>query len=433
LRDLSVALFQAAIAAVEPALLVVRHIRRRDEITEIGPAEAPVASWSGPTLVVGAGKAAAGMAQACEAALGDGARGEVITATGCGRSLQHILVSEAGHPLPDERGHQAALRLLDAVGAARDGGILCLVSGGASSLTGCPRPPLTLADKVATTNALLACGADIRELNTVRKHLSLFKGGGLLARARRRLVTLIISDVVGDDPAVIGSGPTVADPSNFAEALAVLSKYELSKQVPRAVLTLLQEGVAGRLTETLKPNDPRVEMGRNIVIASSSTALAAAAEAAHGRGWKVLVESEPIVGSTKEAAEAFAARLLRQARSAENVCVLAGGETTVHVRGTGQGGRNQEFALALAGALEGRPGLILSAGTDGIDGPTPAAGAFVDGTTVARARARLLDPVDFLERNDSYTFFRCLGDDFTSGPTGTNVMDIKIALLPACV
>lgn len=430
LRAVAVALFRAAVAAVEPAPLVQQYVRRCNGLAEVGAAAAASVSWSGSTLVVGAGKAAAGMAAACEAALAPHLRGEVIVPDGCGLALAHVGVTEAGHPLPDERGHAAASRLLDVVGRANEGGILCLISGGASSLMVCPRPPLTLADKISTTKALLACGADIREFNTVRKHLSLVKGGGLLARSRLPVMTLMISDVVGDDPAVIGSGPTTPDLSTHAEACAILAKYGLLDQVPVAVRDLLEAGAAGRVGETLKPTDPAAWLGRSLVIASNSVALCAAAEEARARGWEVEIEAEPLVGDTTAAAQAFASRLLKR-RGSRGLCILAGGETTVQVRGTGRGGRNQEFALAIADQLAGERICVLSAGTDGIDGPTPAAGAFVDGATMQRAHTGGLSLQDFRQRNDSFSFFSRIGDVFVCGPTGTNVMDLKIALLSA--
>ncbi len=362
--------------------------------------------------------------------LGERVRGEIVTAPGCARRLAHIRVTEAGHPLPDARGEHAAQRMLEAVSHASQGGILCLISGGASSLLACPAPPLTLEDKVATTQALLSCGANIHELNTVRKHLSKIKGGRLLARARLPVATLILSDVIGDDPGVIGSGPTTADASTYADAYSVLSRYDLLQRIPQSVLQHLQAGMAGRIAETLKPGDAAAALGSSHVIGSISVAIEAAAETARNLGWKVVAEHVPIEGDTTEAAWAFARRAVAHAETNANVCVLAGGETTVRVLGSGRGGRNQEFALAMVDLLAHTQALILSAGTDGIDGPTAAAGAYVDGESAQRAVARNLSPREFLQRNDSYSFFQALGDSFVSGPTGTNVMDLKIALLP---
>lgn len=391
--------------------------------------------WRGPTLVIGAGKAAARMAAGCEQALdGHDLDGEVIVADGCEAVVQHIIVSAAGHPLPDARGEAATRRLIDRVARQDAGGILFLIGGGASSLLVCPRPPLRLADKIATTRLLLECGASIDELNTVRKHLSAVKGGGLLRQLRVPAATLIISDVIGDDPATIGSGPTTPDVTTFAQTWAIFERYGLTSELPAVVVNLVDQGRRGQGAETLKPTDPEAARARNLVIGSNRIALEGAAHAARARGWEVRVAAAPLLGDTTVAAGRFVAWVREVARHSEHGpprCLLAGGETTVQVRGTGRGGRNQEFALAMAEDLAGTEVSVLSAGTDGIDGPTDAAGAFVDGTTLTRARARGLDAAAALAANDSYRFFSQLGDLLQCGPTGTNVMDLKIALVPA--
>lgn len=366
------------------------------------------------------------MAAGCLAALGgDSLRGVVVTADGCEREVPGVRVHTAGHPLPDGRGVRAAGEILAAASAARDG-LLVLIGGGASSLLVQPRQPVTLDEKIATTRLLLACGATIAELNTVRKHLSLIKGGGLLRAARVPVVSLLISDVVGDDVATIGSGPTAADPTTFRDALAIFDRYGIRADAPRAVVNLLERGVAGAERETLKPGDPGVAAAATAILAGNRTALAAAAESARRCRFPVDVVAAPLTGDTTEEAAGFARRLL--AAPPGRHCVIAGGETTVVVNGNGRGGRNQEFALALAEPLAGSGWVVLSAGTDGIDGPTDAAGAFVDGTTADRARAAGLDLRRALEQNDSYGFFAALGDGFRPGATGTNVMDLKIAL-----
>jgi glycerate 2-kinase len=290
-----------------------------------------------------------------------------------------------------------------------------------------------LADKIALTRQLLESGASIDEFNTVRKHLSEIKGGGLLRAAQAPMVGLLISDVVGDAPSTIGSGPAAADPTTFADAQAILRRYGLLRRVPRSVRELLEAGLAGRVPDTVKPGSLDARRCRNFVVGSNRVALDGAAKAARAAGWTVRLETEPIVGDTTAAAAQFAARLraLARATAGAPLCVLAGGETTVRVHGTGRGGRNQEFALALAEAIAGTAIVVLSAGTDGIDGPTDAAGAFVDGTTLARATERGLGAAAALAANDSHTFFAALGDLLRCGPTGTNVMDIKIALLPS--
>lgn len=432
LRHEATQLFHAALRAVDPQQLVQTCLSRHGDIPRAVLPSGEVAEWRAPTVVVGAGKAAAGMAAGCEAALGwDTVSGRVVVADGCAVPLASIEVVEAGHPLPDERGAAATRRILERVANPPAGGILCVLSGGASSLLVQPRQPVTLADKIVTTAALLRCGADIHELNTVRKHLSEVKGGGLARVAAGAVVTLIISDVVGDDPATIGSGPTSPDPTTFADALAVLDRYDLTERVPPTVTQVLKAGRAGQLPETLKPGAPIAERCSSFVIGSNRTALEGAAAAARARGWTVVVDAAPIVGDTTDAARRFAAQLCALGAPGP-LCLLAGGETTVRVRGTGRGGRNQEFALALAAELAGRELTVLSAGTDGIDGPTDAAGAFVDGTTLDRAQQHGLDVSAYLANNDSYAYFAQLGDLLRCGPTGTNVMDIKLALIGPC-
>ncbi len=434
LRTDLVAIFGAALAAVDPTRLVATHLVRDGERISVRSGDAVVATWPAPTLIVGAGKAAARMAVACEQILGTAAvHGEVIVADGCGSDTESIHVTKAGHPLPDTRGKEATRRIIKMVRAPRVGGTLCLISGGASSLLVQPRPPVELQDKTTTTRLLLECGADIRELNCVRKHLSLVKGGGLARMAGGRLAGLLLSDVVGDDVATIGSGPTAPDPTTFEEAWQILERYRLTERIPSVVARLIGDGLDGRVPETLKGNSPEAARCCNVIVGSNRTALEGAAEAARALGWAVAIQAAPLIGDTTQAARRFAATLdeLRLQAANKPLCVLAGGETTVTVTGSGRGGRNQEFALALAREVAGWPAALLSAGSDGIDGPTDAAGAFVDGTSFQRAQALRLDPDAALANNDSYGFFAALGDLFQCGPTGTNVMDIKVALIRA--
>jgi glycerate 2-kinase len=426
------AVFRAALAAVDPRRLVAAHLVREGSEVSVRSAAGIAAVWRSPTLIVGAGKAAARMASACEEILGvENVRGHVVVADGYDVETQAIKIAEAGHPLPDGRGLRATQHIIRLIKAPTARAILCLISGGASSLLVQPRPPLRLDDKLRTTQLLLHCGADINELNCVRKHLSTVKGGGLARLAAGPLASLLISDVVGDDPGTIGSGPTAPDATTFADAWAVLERYELTRRVPAVVAELLRNGMHARATETLKPDSPGASRCCNVVVGSNRTALAAAARAARSEGWDAIVEAQPMTGDTTEAARRFGARLRELAQLRKPLCLLAGGETTVRVRGRGRGGRNQEFALALVREIADTPITILSAGTDGVDGPTDAAGAFVDGTTLQRARARGLDAEAALAHNDSYTFFARLGDLFQCGPTGTNVMDLKIALVAA--
>lgn len=474
LRQQAHALFQAAVSAVDPTRLVRAALRRDgDHAVVLLDDSSELCRWRLPLAVVGAGKPAARMAAACLEVFGAASvHGCVVTADGCGADLGPIEVHEAGHPLPDSRGQAAAERIL-AVARGADRGLLALIGGGASSLLVAPRPPLTLADKVAVNRALLRCGADITELNIVRKHLSCIKGGGLLRAAPGPVAALLLSDVIGDDPGTIGSGPATADPTTFADARRVLEKYDLWAHVPEAARAVLLAGDSGDLEETVKPGSAAAARGRHRLLGNWRTAAEAAATAAQGAGWRVTLWETPIDGESSQAAARLGAQLRALPESgcpgsmaAEGgcptgvvlpeggcpasvilpedgcpgsavpeggcpTCVVAGGETTVTVRGDGRGGRNQEFALALARELAGSDWLVLCAGTDGIDGPTDAAGAFVDGTTVARSRAAGLDPDVALARNDSYGFFERLGDSFRPGPTGTNVMDIVIALRPA--
>lgn len=420
--------FDAAVQAADPDALVRSRLCRDGDHAVIRVSPESQVRWPLPLTIVAAGKPAARMSAGCVAALGaDAVRGVAVTADGCGDPVPGVRRFEAGHPLPDERGVRATRAL---VRLARTGhrGLLCLLGGGASSLLVCPREPLSLADKLATTRLLLACGAEIAELNTVRKHLSQVKGGGLLRAAPGDVVTLALSDVVGNDLATIASGPTVADTSTFADALTVLDRYDLRSRAPRAVVDVLEAGDRGKLPETVKPGAPELARSVSAVIGDNRKALDAAAALARSAGWDVEVVAAELVGDTTVAARRFAALLKATIRPRR--CILAGGETTVVVRGSGRGGRNQEFALVLAEEIAGSDWTVLSAGTDGIDGPTDAAGAFVDGETTRRARAIGLDPAAALAGNDSYRFFAALGDLFAPGPTGTNVMDVKMALHP---
>jgi glycerate 2-kinase len=343
---------------------------------------------------------------------------------------------DAGHPIPDSRSVNAARRALDiAAATAPDDLLVVLLSGGASALMALPAEGITLEDKQETVRRLLRAGAAIDELNAVRKHLSGIKGGRLAAATGARVVTLVISDVVGDDLSVIGSGPTMPDPSRFADALAVLGARGGRAAYPHHVVSWLQRGERGDVPETPKPDDPRIMRSVARIIGGRMTAVEGAAAAARSRGYDVHVIDRPIVGEAREAARAFAAAVHAESvRVRSPACVIGAGETTVHVRGNGLGGRNQEFALAaLADLVRSAPlGSEIafgSIGTDGIDGPTDAAGAIVDATTADRAAALGLDPQRFLDDNDSYHFFSALDDLVRTGPTGTNVGDVQVALI----
>ncbi len=395
---------------------------------------APLGEGPGALRVVAAGKAARAMARAFTAWAGPRCVGGLVVAPPGGPGARPVPGLEeivASHPAPDGRSEDAGRRALALARAAAAAGdtLVVLLSGGASSLMALAAPGLALEDKSEASRALMHAGAAIDELNAVRKHLSAIKGGRLAAAAGAT-VTLAISDVVApvaDDPCVIGSGPTVPDPTTFADALAALDRFALRGRVPPAVVALLERGANGEVDETIKAGDARLARASFHLIGSRLDALAGARERAAALGYTVVEVPEPLVGEAREAG----ARLARRAAAAgaPRVCLLAAGETTVRVRGRGRGGRNQE--LALAAAREGlgpREWVLASAGTDGVDGPTDAAGAIVDPTTLARAEAIGLDARRFLADNDVYRFFEPLGDLIRTGPTGTNVGDVQVVL-----
>lgn len=339
---------------------------------------------------------------------------------------------EAPHPLPDERSVAAARRAMEIAEAVTEGGcLLILLSGGASALVASPAPGLTLDDKRRTIETMMHAGADITELNTVRKHLSRVKGGRLAAMCRGTTVTLAVSDVIGDDVSVIGSGPGVVDGTTWADAQAALERRGGPAHAA-AVREMVTAGLAGRVPDTPKPGDPRLTRAAGLVVGSRLDALTAARDAAVARGYRPIVFDAPVSGDARTTALTWYATALAAAQTAgRRVCVISGGETTVRVTGSGKGGRNQEFALALAPIVSeaAHETLAASIGTDGIDGPTDAAGAFVDRTTMMRAAQHgLRDPASFLEHNDSYRFFDPLGDLIRTGPTDTNVGDLQILL-----
>jgi glycerate 2-kinase len=427
-RSLLSHLFQAAVRAVDPFHLVAERLER--DGARLG-VRGTLAAWSGPTLVIGAGKAAAGMARAAGERLGGDLCAGAVIVPARAPTPPAIACLLGGHPLPSHEGLRSTREIIRLLQRHPRAAVLALISGGASSLMVQPLSGVTLDDKIAVTRALLASGADIEEFNTVRKHLSLVKGGGLARLASGRpLVCMLLSDLIGDSPSAIGSGPAATDPTTFGDALAVLERYSLAHAVPERVLNVLRAGVRGEIRETLKPGDPESRQVTNVVIGSNRMALQAAAEAAHQAGYDTLVADEPLSGETQAAARDFTRRLLRESHARKALCYIAGGETTVRLGpASGKGGRNQEFALVCAADLSGSDACILSAGTDGIDGPTDAAGAFADGSTVTRAHGRGLDWTAALANHDSYMFFATLGDLFRPGATGTNVMDIKLAVV----
>lgn len=412
-------LFDAALAAADPARC-------------LGPFLPAPPKPPGRTIVVGAGKAAATMARAVEQAWPEDAplSGVVVTRYGHGVPCRRITVREASHPVPDAAGAAAAAEILQAVqGLSAQDLVLCLISGGGSALLALPAEGLSLADKKAVNQALLASGATIAEMNCLRKHLSAIKGGRLaMAAAPAKVVALLISDVPGDDPAVIASGPTVADPTSFADARAVLAKYSITP--PPAVAAHLAQAAE----ETAKPGDARLAQVRNVMVATPQMALQAAAQRALEWGVQPLILGDAIEGEAREVAMVMAG-IARQVRRhgqplAAPCVLLSGGETTVTVRGTGRGGRNAEFLLGLAVALDGAPGIhALAADTDGIDGTEDNAGALLHPDSIARAAAAGRNAKLCLADNDGYGFFEAAGGLHKTGPTLTNVNDFRAVLV----
>jgi len=425
-RDTLKDIFSAAIKAVDPyrstlnKAPLIREEYQKGAFTRL--------------QLAGFGKAAVPMAKALEDSLGDLiSEGTVITKYGHNfpaYRLNKIKVWEAGHPVPDQKGLEAARDLIKMLkGADRETLVVCLISGGGSALLTAPSEGISLADKQETTRLLLSSGADIEQLNTVRKHLSAVKGGQLAQIIYPgRTIALMISDVVGDSPAVIASGPVSPDPATYADALAVLKRLGLEELVPAAVTSRLKQGEQGLKPETPKPGDPIFNQVTPFIIADNRKAREAAGKKAQELGIAFQILPQPVTGEAREAGIKLAEKILKKPE--KDFFLISGGETTVTVKGKGLGGRNLELALAFAGEIESIKGgvTLLSAGTDGADGPTDAAGAIVDERTVSRGKALGLNPRTFLNRNDSYPFLEKTGDLLITGPTGTNVMDIQLIL-----
>jgi hydroxypyruvate reductase len=436
LRQAARRILDAAVKAVDPREAILRHLVRDGAQLRVGQGDLDLGEI-GLVVVVGCGKAAAPMAQGVEEVLGDRiSRGLVVTKYGHVQATRVIGVHEAGHPVPDAAGVAGAEMVLGQLqGLGPDDLVLVLISGGGSALLPAPADGISLAEKQALTRAVLACGADIREINTLRKHISRVKGGQLARAAQpARVATLILSDVVGDPLDAIASGPTAPDPTSYAEALAILDRYGLRGEIPGNIRVRLEAGARGEIPETPKPDDPLFARVQNVIVGSNLQALEAARAEARGLGLRTMILSSSIEGETREIARMHAA-LAREVRTSANpvgppACIISGGETTVTLRGSGKGGRNQEFVLAAALDMAGLPdAVVLSAGTDGTDGPTDAAGAIADGATCARAIALGLNPRAALDANDAYPFFERLGDLVITGPTNTNVMDIRLLLV----
>jgi hydroxypyruvate reductase len=414
LRDL----FDAALGAARPAICLAPYI------DTLQPPK-------GRTVVIGAGKASAAMARAVEDRWPHPLSGLVVTRYGYSETCKRIEIVEAAHPVPDEKGRAAAGRILEKVkGLSPDDLALCLISGGASALLALPAPGLTLADKQEVNRALLRSGANIVEMNTVRKHLSAIKGGRLAMAAQpARVLSWLISDVPNDDPGVIGSGPTVADATTFANALAVLAKYRIDP--PATVRAHLEAGAAGTIEETPKPGDPRLARVETVMVATPRRSLEAAAAVARAKGIEVVMLGDNLEGEARVLGAEHATQAIAIAKRGNRPTVmLSGGETTVTVRGKGRGGRNVEYLLAEAIAANGRPGIWgLAADTDGVDGAEDIAGAIFTPDTLARARDVDRNPQAMLDDNDGHAFFERLGDSLITGPTRTNVNDFRATLI----
>jgi len=441
MKGMAKAIFLKALTAVDPSHILRERIRVEKDRLWIGMEKDEDKILDLNTfdkiVLVGTGKASNLMAQVVENIFGDRLTvGVITTKYGHLIPLDKTKVIEAGHPIPDQNGYDGAKmiqRLLQESGPKDL--VIFLLSGGGSALLPFPAGDIDLKEKQEVTQLLLDCGADIKEINTIRKHISLMKGGWLAKWAYpSTVIGFILSDVVGDPLDVIGSGPTVPDPSTFEEAWRVLKKYDLLNEISPSIQNYLQFGKEGKVEETPKPGEVLFERVHNILIGSNILALREAEREALTLGFNTLILSSSIEGETREAAR-FHTAIAKEVISSENpiprpACILSGGETTVTIKGNGLGGRNQEFALAGAIEINGiEKVVLLSGGTDGTDGPTDATGAVADHTTVQRAKSMGLDPKTFLESNNAYPFFQKLGDLLITGPTHTNVMDVRILLV----
>ena len=443
MRDLRadlVRIYQASLAAADPYASVLDKVSRSEDVLRVGAQSYPLDRYRHIHLL-GAGKACAAMARAVVDLLGDRLQGGVLVVRDLPEEgIERVKVLQAGHPEPDDRGLEAARQWIQYLENELSGEdlLLVLLSGGASALLPAPVEAISLADKLETTRALLNSGATIHEINTVRKHLSRLKGGRLLHHARgATVVTLLVSDVVGDDPSTIASGPTSPDPSTFADCLEVIKRYRISPRIPETVLDYLHTAtLSGKAAETLKENDPLLRKVRYCLLSTNRKSLRTGAREAAALGYRPLILSSSMQGNAADLARFYVALVTEILASGHPLpapcCLLSGGEATVRVTGPGKGGRNQEFALwclRLTQSWKDQPALFASVGSDGSDGPTDAAGALVSPATRARVRELQLPVGDYLERNDSYHLFQQLGDLIITGPTGTNVMDFHFALV----
>ena len=429
-------IFAAGLESADPFAAVARILELRNDCLRVGDRTYELSAVQN-IFVAGCGKAAAPMALAVQALLGERLVGGVIVVKhGHQLPIERIKVIEAGHPIPDEAGLGGARQVMDlARRCGKNDHLFFLVSGGGSALLPYPVAGLSLEDKRRTTEVLLRSGAKIQEVNAVRKHISQIKGGRLARLAApATLVTLVLSDVINDSLEAIASGPTVPDSSTYGDCLRIIKHYDVQRLIPSVVVDFLERGANGQIAETPKSSDTVFRDTQNIIVGGNRLALAAAQHRAEALGYHTLVLSDELEGESRIVAKSHSdlvKEFLRTKTAARRPsCLLSGGETTVTVRGDGLGGRNQEFSLAAAIEIAGIDGVvILSAGTDGVDGPTDAAGGIVDGSTIDRGRAKNLDAAVFLAQNDSYHFLQATEDLLITGPTLTNVMDLQITLI----
>ena len=435
-REKLLPILSAALAAVNPVTAVKRHMSLVGDELRIGERIYDLGQYR-DIYVIGGGKAGGSMAKATEEILDDRLTvGVINTKYGYLAETEIVRINEAGHPIPDAAGVQGAKEMASLAARASDGDlVICLISGGGSALMTLPVEGITLADIEVLTAALLRCGATINEINAIRKHLSQIKGGNLSRLAYpAEVVSLILSDVVGNPLDVIASGPTVPDSSSYAQAYDVIERYGILHEVPSSVVEHLRTGKEGIIPETPKDDDAAFAKTYNLIIASNEVAAQAAMAKAQEIGFNTFLLSTFVEGEAREVAHVFSAIAKEIAHSGHPVsrpaCVVAGGETTVTIRGEGKGGRNQELALAAAVQIDGLDeATIIARATDGTDGPTDAAGAIAVGYTIVRAREKHLSASDYLANNDSYHFFEALGDLIITGPTNTNVNDLTFVFV----
>lgn len=436
LRDDARAIFDAGLKAADPIVAINNHVSRSGDELHVQGHTYDLNSFDN-IYVVGMGKASASMAKAVEDIIGGKLAGGIVNVKyGHSVELERIKINEAAHPVPDNAGLEGSKEIIELLKTTGENDlVICLISGGGSALLPLPTGNITLEDKQLVTQSLLDCGANIHEINSVRKHISSVKGGRLAALVYpSTLISLILSDVIGDDLDVIASGPTVPDTHTFHDCRNIISKYKLNERIPERVIQYIETGCEGGIEDTPKDESPIFERTQNVIVGSNIIAVTAAKEKAQELGYNTLILSTFIHGETEEVAKVHTA-IAKEIISSGNpvpkpACIISGGETTVTIEGKGLGGRNQEFVLAAAIDISGLDNVVvLSGGTDGTDGPTDAAGAVADGDTISRADKLGQGAYDYLCENNSYNYFEPLDDLLITGPTNTNVMDLRIIIV----